>query len=181
MRIDRWQTGVAMAVVGLALAGCAGGSASPRTAAVTTVTDVTNVAGIWTGLLEVEGGGDRDDFIELTVDKSGAYRASAARTVGLLDAKGTIAVTDGKVRLQGDRGARATGTLYAPSGRRHPVGAAFQRAAEAGGWLMNSTIRSRCAATSLAAAVLSSARSHADWITRRVGISASRVCTASGV
>lgn len=115
MRIDRWQTGVAMAVVGLALAGCAGGSASPRTAAVTTVTDVTNVAGIWTGLLEVEGGGDRDDFIELTVDKSGAYRASAARTVGLLDAKGTIAVTDGKVRLQGDRGARATGTLYASS------------------------------------------------------------------
>jgi hypothetical protein len=114
MRAHRWQTGVASLAVGLTLAGCAGGSASPRTTTAMAVTDVTTVAGAWSGLLELEGGGDRNDFVELTVDRSGAYRASAARTVGLLDAKGTVAVTEGKIRLEGERGARATGTLYGP-------------------------------------------------------------------
>ena len=115
MRVHRWRSGVASLAVGLALAGCAGGTAAARPATAMPVTDVTSVAGKWTGLLEVEGGGDRDDFVELTVDRSGAYRAAAARTVGLLDAKGKIAVSDGKIRLEGDRGARATGTLYAQS------------------------------------------------------------------
>jgi hypothetical protein len=117
MRPDRWQMGLASLVVVLALTGCAGSTATPGPGMATpvAVTDVASVAGTWKGLLELEGGGDRNDFVELTVDRSGGYRASAARTVGLLDAQGTIAVSDGKVRLEGVRGGRAMGTLYTHS------------------------------------------------------------------
>ena len=77
------------------------------------VTDLASVVGKWKGLLAVEGRGDDDvDMIEVTIDDRGAYRARTARTIGLLDAQGKIVVSDGKLRLEGERGARATATLY---------------------------------------------------------------------
>ena len=107
----------------LALAGCAG-SAGPSgasgSATAVPINDAAAVAGKWTGLLELEGGGDREDFIELTLDREG-YRASGARTIGLLDGKGKTAVADGKLRLEGEKGARATATLYERSPERSLV------------------------------------------------------------
>jgi hypothetical protein len=111
MRFDggAWLAGV---VAVLALAGCAGSrAATPGTA--TAVTDVASVAGRWTGLLDMEGSRDREDFVELVVDPSGVYRAVAARTIGMMDAQGTIAVAgNGTLILRGNRGSQATATLY---------------------------------------------------------------------
>ena len=69
----------------------------------------------------MEGSRDREDFVELVVDPSGVYRAVAARTIGMMDAQGTIAVAgNGTLILRGNRGSQATATLYtgAPPGPR---------------------------------------------------------------
>ena len=114
MRVDRWRNAFASLAV-MALAGCASGGGTSGPAPAVVVNDVASLAGKWTGILEVEGSRDRDDLLELTVDRSGTYRASAARTIGALDSEGKIAVVDGKVRLEGARGGQATGTLYGAS------------------------------------------------------------------
>ena len=135
MRVDRWRNAfVSLAV--LALAGCASGGGTSAPASAVMVNDVASLAGKWTGILDVEGSRDRDDLLELTVDPSGTYRATAARTIGALDSQGKIALAGGKVRLEGARGGQATGTLYGattspyrsllvdgvlPSGRRFTV------------------------------------------------------------
>ena len=116
MKGDRWRSGLASLAVGLMLAGCAGGGTTTGPATAVAVTDLASVAGKWTGLLELEGARDREDLVELTVDRGGTYRASAARTIGLMDAQGKVALSDGKVLLEGARGAKATGTLYAQPG-----------------------------------------------------------------
>ena len=112
MRIDgwrRWQPGL---VAVLVLAGCASSGGSTSGTAVA-VTDIASVAGKWTGLVEMAGAQEREDFVELTVDRSGAYRAVAARTIGVMDAQGKVAVVgDGKIVFRGDRGSQATATLY---------------------------------------------------------------------
>jgi hypothetical protein len=112
MRVDRAWRWVPVVVLMLMLAGCAGGPASSVGTAAP-VSDVASVAGKWTGLLEIAGSRDRDDFIELTVDRSGAYRVVASRTIGMMDARGNVAaVSGGKLLFKGERGAEATGTLY---------------------------------------------------------------------
>lgn len=111
MRIDKRRTWLLSLVVALGLAGCAGGGA-PTAATAVAVTDVASVAGKWTGLLEMANSRDREDFVELTVDRGGAYRVVTARTIGALDAQGNIAVSDGKILLKGARGSQATATLY---------------------------------------------------------------------
>ena len=138
MRLDRWLRGLALGVLVLAVTGCGTGASSTSAGSATAVavSNTSAVAGKWTGLMELEGGGDREDFVELTIDPDGTYRAGASRTIGLMDAKGKITVADGKIRLVGDRGAQATGTLYerapatdrslvlvgaAPNGRRFMV------------------------------------------------------------
>jgi hypothetical protein len=105
-RTPRWLAGVAVA---LALTGCAGTTTGTAVA----VTDITTVAGQWIGLLEMAGSQNREDFVELTVDGSGRYRAVAARTIGAMDAQGKVGVlSDGKILFRGDRGSQATATLY---------------------------------------------------------------------
>jgi hypothetical protein len=112
MRIDRWRRWLPGVMVVLILTGCAGSRASTPGTAVP-VSDIASVAGKWTGLLEMAGSRDREDFVELTVDGSGVYRAAAARTIGVMDAHGKIAVIgDGTMQFKGDRGAQATATLY---------------------------------------------------------------------
>jgi hypothetical protein len=109
MRADgwrRWVLGVAMVHV---LTGCATSTAGT----VVPVTDIASVAGKWTGLLELAGSEDREDFVELTVDKRGVYRALAARTVGVMDAQGRIDVVGGgRMRFKGNSGAQGTATLH---------------------------------------------------------------------
>jgi hypothetical protein len=100
----RWLWGVAMVFV---LAGCAGTSAGTAVP----VADMKSVAGKWTGLIDMAS--DPESFVELTIDESGAYRASAARTIGVMDAQGKIVIVgNGGLVFKGDSGSQATATLF---------------------------------------------------------------------
>src|SRR5258705_13963135 len=88
MRFRRWRDGLTNLTVALSLAGCAAGSAAPVATTPVAVTDVASVAGKWTGLLELQGSGDRDDLVELTVDRGGTHRGRAGRPIRLLAAGG---------------------------------------------------------------------------------------------
>jgi hypothetical protein len=114
-----WRAGMrskrSMRALGLALllgfGGCASNGAAGATTPVT-VTDAASVAGKWAGLLTIAGGRDREDYVEVTVDPNGTYRASAARTIGLLDTQGTITASGGRLIIKGESGGQATAVLY---------------------------------------------------------------------
>jgi hypothetical protein len=84
------------------------------------VADVGSVAGRWAGLMDLPGGGSRrdDQYVEVSVQPDGTYQAKSARTIGLLDAKGTVVARDGRLWMQGEQGARGTGTLVSRDGGR---------------------------------------------------------------
>ena len=112
MRSDRSSKWVALGLLlVLGLAGCASSGTTTTTAPVV-VTDVSSVAGRWSGLLSIAGSRDRQDYVEVIVDGNGAYRASAARTIGLLDTTGTVTASGGRLLIKGDSGGRGTATLY---------------------------------------------------------------------
>ena len=113
MRSDRYGTWAALSfVLLLGVTGCAGGGGTSTATAPVTVTDVSSVAGKWTGLLSITGSRDREDYVEVTVDANGAYQASSARTIGVLDTKGTVTPSGGRLLIKGDAGGRGTATLY---------------------------------------------------------------------
>src|SRR5262245_47967658 len=102
--------------VAVGLAGCvANGSAT--TTAPMAITDVASIAGKWVGLLEIAGSRDRQDYVEVTIAGDGTYRASSARTIGLLDARGIVKVADGRLLIQGDSGGKGTATLFSQPGQ----------------------------------------------------------------
>lgn len=111
MRADRWPTRVLFLVIALGLAACASGGATTTPSPIA-VSDVASLAGRWSGLLEMEGGRDREDYLEIIIDPNGAYRAASTRQIGLLDVRGTVAVTDGRIVFKGERGGQATGAMY---------------------------------------------------------------------
>ena len=98
---------------------CAGPSSSsssaqgPRT--MVPVADVKAIAGTWTGIAARSAGSGREDWLELTVNENGTFKASAARQTGALVGDGTLQVNDGKVLAVGRNG-RAVLTLYERSG-----------------------------------------------------------------
>jgi hypothetical protein len=108
-RFGRWTVLGLLLVLGLARCGSSG--ATTQTAPVA-VTDVSSVAGKWVGLLSITGSRDREDYVEVTVDANGAYRASSARTIGVLDTKGTVTASGGRLVINGDSGGQGTATLY---------------------------------------------------------------------
>jgi len=106
MRIDGFRAWLSSVALVLLLGGCAGTGAGTAVA----VPDTKSIAGKWTGLLEMAG--DRENFVELTVDESGTYRVVTARTIGVMDAKGKIDVVgSGTLLFKGDSGSQATGTV----------------------------------------------------------------------
>jgi hypothetical protein len=109
MRGDRVTCVLGLILV-LGLAGCGGRSAAAPTPV--QVTDVASVAGKWAGLLQIAGSRDREDYVEVTVDGNGAYRATTARTVGVMDARGTLAVSSGVLVIKGENGGQGTAVLY---------------------------------------------------------------------
>jgi hypothetical protein len=114
MRSDLYRTWTALGLaLLLGLAGCAStGASTASSTAPVTVTDVSSVAGRWAGLLSITGSRDREDYVEVIVDGNGAYRASAARTIGVLDTKGTVTASGGRLLIKGDSGGQGTATLY---------------------------------------------------------------------
>ena len=81
------------------------------------VADVKSVAGRWAGLMDLPGGlRNQDQYVEVQVLPDGTYRATSARTIGMFDARGTVAVKDGRLVMQGEQGARGQGTLVTRDG-----------------------------------------------------------------
>jgi hypothetical protein len=105
-----------MIVVGLVV-GCAGGGSSATTTAPVPITDIASIAGKWVGLLEIAGSRDREDYVEVTIAGDGTYRAAAARTIGVMDARGKVTVSGGRLLIQGDSGGKGTAALYTQPGQ----------------------------------------------------------------
>jgi len=100
----------------LGFAGCAGSGSSTTTAPIA-ISDVASIAGKWVGLLELAGSRDRDDYVEVTIAPDGTYRAASARTIGVMDARGTVKVADGRLLIQGASGGKGTAVLYSQPGQ----------------------------------------------------------------
>jgi hypothetical protein len=107
----------------LALGACASGAGAPAGRSATTavgtpvaVTDLKSLAGRWSGLMDLPGGGRDAQYLEVTVLEDGTYRATSSRTIGVMDAQGTITLRDGRLVLQGQNGARGTATLFSREG-----------------------------------------------------------------
>jgi hypothetical protein len=116
MRVTKSRICALGLVIALGLAGCAG-SGSATTAAPIAITDLASITGKWVGLLEIAGSRDREDYLEVTIASDGTYRAASARTIGILDAKGTVTVTDGRLLIQGASGGKGTAILYSQPGQ----------------------------------------------------------------
>jgi len=116
MRADKSRICLWLLVIALGFAGCATGESSNAGGPVA-ITDLASVAGKWVGLLEIAGSQDRQDYIEVTIAGDGTYRAASARTIGVMDARGKITLSDGKLLIQGERGGKGIGTLFTQTGQ----------------------------------------------------------------
>jgi hypothetical protein len=105
-------------LVVLALAGCAS-APPPAPATPVVITDYKMVAGKWAGLVKGLSGprDDQGDWVEMNITDSGAYDFGAARTIGMLTGKGNLALKDGKLAVDGERG-QATMALLQREGKR---------------------------------------------------------------
>ena len=109
--------GVLVGVGACASRGGGGGESAKAGEGRMVVADVKSVAGRWAGLMDLPGGvRNQDQSVEVHVLPDGTYRATSARTIGMLDARGTVAVKDGRLVMQGEQGARGQGTLFSRDG-----------------------------------------------------------------
>jgi hypothetical protein len=116
MRADKSGICALGLAIVLGLAGCASSGAA-TTGGPVAITDVASIAGKWVGLLEISGSRDREDYVEVTIAGDGTYRAASARTIGIMDARGTVSVSGGKLLIQGERGGKGIGTLFTQTGQ----------------------------------------------------------------
>jgi hypothetical protein len=125
MPMKKWWARGTWVVTLLALGACASsGGGGDRTAsgagrgpgAPVPVTDLKTVVGHWAGLMDLPGNAE-DQYLEVTVREDGTYRAKSARTIGVMDVEGTVAVSDGRLLLQGRSGSRGTATLFSRDGQ----------------------------------------------------------------
>ena len=82
------------------------------------VTSVGTIAGRWAGLSELPGNRMDENYIEVTLRDDGTYEATSARTIGFMDARGRVQLSDGRLLIEGSDGARGTATLYSAGGQR---------------------------------------------------------------
>jgi hypothetical protein len=101
----------------LAPAGCASATRDADRGTPVKLTDLGTVAGRWAGLGDLPGHRDDDLYVEVTLRDDGTYEATSARTIGLMDARGRVQVSDGRLLIQGNSGARGTATLYSANGQ----------------------------------------------------------------
>ena len=115
------QSGLWLPAAWLVLAfvatGCAAGGGASNPGTPVAITDVKMVAGRWDGLMSPETGRERDDFVEVTLREDRTYEAKSSRTIGVMDARGTYQISDGKLLFQGER-STGTGTLWDKAGER---------------------------------------------------------------
>jgi hypothetical protein len=83
------------------------------------IADFKSVAGVWEGLLHgLAGPRSQDDWVLMRIEEDGKYEFASFREVGVFHGSGTLRLSDGRLLLEGQRGGRATFTLYAENGRR---------------------------------------------------------------
>lgn len=108
---------VALAVL-QGLGGCAlpGPSEQPPWAPLP-IQDFKSVAGKWEGLMERAPRARNDDWVKVVIREDGRYEFASYRTIGVLNGKGLLALSDGVVTAASERGS-ATLTLYLAGDRR---------------------------------------------------------------
>lgn len=111
-----WLGGAWFALA-IVLTACAAGTGASNPGTPVSITDVKMVAGRWDGLMSPETGRERDDFVEVTLREDRTYEAKSSRTIGVMDARGTYQISDGKLLFQGER-STGTGTLWDKAGER---------------------------------------------------------------
>jgi hypothetical protein len=110
---------VSILIAVLMLNGCASGAPAGAAAGTTVpLTDLGSVAGRWAGLTDLPGHRHDDQWVELTVDGDGTYRATAARTIGFMDAQGRVMLSEGHLLVRGENGANGTATLVTVNGEK---------------------------------------------------------------
>jgi hypothetical protein len=84
----------------------------------TTIPDFRSIAGRWSGIVYGRPGGERGrDWVELAIHNDGTYTLASARTIGVLNTRGTLSLTDGQLISEGEEG-HVTYTLYRRDGKR---------------------------------------------------------------
>jgi hypothetical protein len=98
--------------------GCAmpGPSEQPPWAPVP-IQEFKSVAGKWEGLMERAPQTRHDDWVKVVIHEDGRYEFASYRTIGVLNGKGVLALSDGMVTATSERGS-ATLTLYVAGDRR---------------------------------------------------------------
>ncbi len=113
------MSGIVIAVVvAVALAGCAGMTPTgPPAETVVPITSFDAVTGKWAGVITRSPASRREDLVELTVDGDGSYRFASARTIGVLQGSGKLALKDGALSSASEHGS-ATYRLVERGGKR---------------------------------------------------------------
>ena len=110
----------AIVVVGFAasLVGCASVRLTP-----VAVSDVTSVAGTWTGVVYGSGhqplappARSEPDYVTLTIRENGSYDIVSRQTIGASAGKGQIVISGGRLIMQGEKGRGVATLLSSPSG-----------------------------------------------------------------
>jgi hypothetical protein len=95
---------------------CAGRDSSKEPWVYSPITEMTQVAGMWEGLLaKVPSSSRQEDWVKLMIRPDGAYAFESYRTIGVFRGRGQFSLKDGKLAATSERGT-ISGSLYRSSG-----------------------------------------------------------------
>jgi hypothetical protein len=110
----RWTVG--LVILGAMLSGCAGDRSSTQAReAQIPIASIQAIAGKWAAV--VERTARREDWVELLINEDSSFQYTSARTIGMLEGKGTLTLREGQGISESGRG-RATYRLYDRGGRQ---------------------------------------------------------------
>jgi hypothetical protein len=94
-------------------------AARPTQPTAVAISDMQSVVGRWSGILYGRPGGQRgQDWVELAIHEDGTYTLASARTIGVFEGTGKARLQDGRLITEGEKGGRATFTLYQRGNKR---------------------------------------------------------------
>jgi hypothetical protein len=89
----------------------------PPPAVPAAISTFQTVSGKWAGILRALPQTQKDDWVTLVISGDGTYQFMSPRTIGIFQGQGPLALIDGKLRTETDKGL-ALLTLYEERGRR---------------------------------------------------------------
>lgn len=114
--VPRWMWSALVVSVVVGLGACASGGGQSRHGEMVPIQNVQSLAGRWGGILE-SSERSHDDFIDITINPDGTFQAGGARTIGVLEGRGTLAADGGRLKVTGEK-STGLGTLYDKDGKR---------------------------------------------------------------